>query len=254
MLIDITDKCSLECKHCLSSCTKDGQHMSEQTFRDVITFLIKNELCDCIIISGGEPTEHPEFVQFLHRLTARLKAEDVRSFITITTNGFWCLENPELAKSVVVDTDKIKVVWQVSTDTRYYPKDLPVHKKLWREPGFVLCEHCVEQIYPQGRALENDIPWKAKASKCFNIRALSKQLANPTVTSVVKRLIDFKKFCTPRININGGISLGESRLCPTVATIYDDPEVIIKKIQEFQCHGCDHVNEQLSPLYKQFVE
>ena len=49
MLIDITDKCSLECKHCLSSCTKAGQHISEQTFRDVITFLIENQLCDCII-------------------------------------------------------------------------------------------------------------------------------------------------------------------------------------------------------------
>ena len=228
--------------------------MSEQTFDDVITFLIKNELCDCILISGGEPTEHPEFVQFLHRLTARLKAEDVRSVITITTNGCWCLDNPELAKLVIVNTDKIHVMWQVSTDTRYYPKDLPVHKKLWREPGFVLCERCVEQVYPQGRALENNIPWKAKASKCFNIRALSKQLAYPTVTSVVKQLIDFKKFCTPRININGGISLGESRLCPTVATIYDDPDVIIQKIQQFQCHGCDHVNEQLSPLYKRFVE
>lgn len=29
MLIDITDMCSLECKHCLSSCTKDGQHIKD---------------------------------------------------------------------------------------------------------------------------------------------------------------------------------------------------------------------------------
>jgi hypothetical protein len=46
------------------------------------------------------------------------------------------------------------------------------------------------------------------------------------------------KFCSPRINIDGSIALGESRLCPKVAKVTDSDSDIIKKIHEFKCNGC----------------
>lgn len=253
MLLKITEKCSMGCTHCMNNATPDGQHMSEQVFDDSLDFLIKNNVYQSIILSGGEPTEHPNFVFLIQKLISKFEHEKKRTIVTITSNGFWCLDNPEVSKTIAKGSEYVTVFWQISTDKRFYPKELPLHKKLWREEHFDLCEDCVEQVYPQGRALTNKIPWQSKASRCFNVRAITKQLPNPTVESVVNALMQRQKFCTPAIRIDGTISVGESDLCPKMASIYDSSDEIIRKIKEFKCHQCDHVNNNLSPMYKQFL-
>ena len=45
--------------------------------------------------------------------------------------------------------------------------------------------------------------------------------------------------CTPTISPSGDIKLGESRLCPPVASIYDPEDVIIEKINSFGCKKCE---------------
>lgn len=253
MLLKITEKCSMGCTHCMNNATPEGKHMSEQVFNDTLEFLINNNIHNVIILSGGEPTEHPEFVKLIKGLMFKFDSEKKHTIVTITSNGFWCLDNPELTKEIAKGSEYVDIFWQISTDRRYYPKELPVHKKLWREKNITLCEDCVVQIYPQGRALANSIPWKSKSSRCFNIRAITKQLVNPTIELVVRKLMEHHKYCTPAVRIDGTISVGESDLCPKVASIYDSPEEIIRRIKEFTCYQCDHVNDQLDPLYKQFV-
>jgi len=254
MLLKITEKCSMNCTHCMNRATADGEHMTEQTLDDALDFLINNNAYHSIMVTGGEPTEHPEFVKMMGKIISKMSCQSYPCVITITTNGFWCLEHPEEAKKIAVETGYVKVFWQVSTDRRFYPKELPTHKKLWREPGFCLCTDCVTALYPQGRALDNypDL-CTAKASKCFNVRALTKQLPNPSVESIVRELLNKQKFCTPAIRVDGSISLGESDLCPKMASIYDNPDEIIKKIKEFKCHQCDHINDKLPDLYKRFL-
>lgn len=51
-------------------------------------------------------------------------------------------------------------------------------------------------------------------------------------------LTALQKSCTPLITPSGGISLGESSLCPTVASIYDMSDEIMHKIQAFRCDKC----------------
>ena len=183
MLLKITEKCSMNCTHCMNRATADGEHMTEQTFDDALDFLLDNNACDVITLTGGEPTEHPEFSKLMWKLISKMEYEERPCIVNITTNGFWCLEHPEEAKKIAVETKYVKVFWQVSTDRRYYPKELPTHKKLWREPGFCLCEDCVESLYPQGRAIDNyPDSCSAKASKCFNVRAIAKQITDPSVT------------------------------------------------------------------------
>ena len=253
MLVSITEKCSMGCNHCMSDCKPTGEHMTEETLKSICYFLMKHNADDQFIITGGEPTEHPDFLKMMDIIFDLFGKTGQNHIVTITTNGFWCLDNIEEAKRIAKGTDNVKVFWQVSTDHRFYPKELPLTKRLWREPGFTLCPDCVENIYPQGRAKDNDLPWSAKASKCFNVRALTKQLPNPTIENVVHELLKRVKFCTPSIGIHGEIRLGESCLCPAVASIYDDEKDIIRKIIDFKCHSCDMINNKLPYLYKRFL-
>ena len=253
MLLKLTEKCSLGCNHCMNRSTPEGEHMTLDTLNDVLEFLIRNKAYKHVVVSGGEPTEHPDFERLMNRMLIRFSEEKNWSAITITTNGFWCLGHPDAAKRIAAGTPYTKVFWQVSTDSRYYPKKLPLHKKLWREPGFILCDQCVAQIYPQGRALDNNLPWKAKASRCFNVRAVTKQIKNPSIGLIVEQLLVAHFYCTPTIRIDGSISLGESDLCPKAASIYDSEEEIIQKIIDFKCHQCDFINDKLDPIYKQFL-
>lgn len=253
MLLKITEKCSMGCTHCMNSATPEGRHMSEKVLDDALEFIMKNHIGLHVVVSGGEPTEHPNFMEFMDKILNKLTWCSYPVSIVITTNGLWCLEHPEESKSLVRKTEYLQVFWQVSTDKRYYPKELPIHKKLWREPGFLLCTDCVEAVYPQGRALENDIPWSAKASRCFNVRAMSKQIPDASVFTLFNGMAIRGYSCTPSIRVDGSISVGESDLCPSVTSIYDKPEDIIKKIQEFKCHKCDFINNKLPEMYRRFL-
>lgn len=254
MLLKITEACSMGCTHCINDAKPDGAHMTFETFQAALDFLIRNKAYHHIIISGGEPTEHPVFPMFMGYAIAALNEIKVPKGLTIATNGFWILDNISCAKELVAAGNEYTFIqFQASTDTRYYPKKLDVTKRIWREKGFVLCKDCVEYMYPQGRAKFNNYPSAFKASKCFNVRALAKQLPNPTVENIAKELFMIGKPCTPAIRIDGGISLGESDLCPKVASIYDKEEDIIQKIKDFKCNGCYPLNENLPLIYKRFV-
>lgn len=53
------------------------------------------------------------------------------------------------------------------------------------------------------------------------------------------------KMCTPVIAPNGMLKIGESALCPEVASIYDNEADIIRKISHFNCNKCTYALEQL---------
>lgn len=253
MLLKITEKCSMGCTHCMNNATPDGKHMTMETLNDVLDFVIGNQAYERLLVTGGEPTEHPEFVKMIETIIDKLASTGYAVVLTILTNGFWCLDNVEACKKLNNRNPNIKLLWQVSTDSRFYPKALPLHKRLWREREFVICPDCVDRVYPQGRALENNLEWEAKASKCFNIRAMTKQLEFKSIGIIVEAMMVRGYVCTPAIRIDGGISLGESDLCPKVATIYDSEEEIIQKIIDFKCHQCDFINDKLDEKYRQFL-
>ena len=241
----------------MNSATPDGKDMSLEVLRDSLSFLRKHGLGKFnLIITGGEPTEHAEFDAVMKEIIDFGKGCTGFTAITVTTNGEAVQKDPERFKGYVRAAQEagFHLLFQVSADTRYYPRRIETHKRIFREKGFVLCDPCIEQIYPQGRALENEIPWKAKASKCFNVRAIAHQMGEGAVLADIERvLMSRMKFCSPHIGVDGSIKLGESDLCPVCASIYDDMETIMAKIRGFKCHGCDHVNAQLSELYRRLL-
>lgn len=256
MMLKITERCTMGCKHCMNDAKSDGKDMTFQVFKDSLDFLRDNGLGQIhLVISGGEPLECESFDKFMNYFLDFSKDNHCFMCVTITTNGELIPGDSKRYQDYVqrAFSQNMCLTFQVSADVRYYPRRIPTHKRIYREKGFVLCDDCVQQMYPMGRAKDNNLPWQSKASKCFNVRAITKQIPNCTLADIDRTLSSRAKFCTPHIAVDGSIKLGESDLCPVCASIYDSPDKIIEKIKAFKCHGCDIINDKLPELYRQFL-
>lgn len=81
-IIEITNYCNLECPICIVQ-NRHNYHMSRAEFIATIDGLIEKEgMLDTVNLSGGEPTMHPEFLDFLD-LARRFEI----SRVSISTNG-----------------------------------------------------------------------------------------------------------------------------------------------------------------------
>ena len=259
MLLKITEKCSAGCIHCMNDAKPTGRHMTKGCLRDALTFICKNDICRSVIVTGGEPTEHPDFLEFADAIIDRILQLDRPRAITFTSNGFWVLDHPEEARSLVErSTKNCLVQWQISTDSRYYVKKLDTTKRIWREGGFTLCENCVQKMDLMGRAKENNLApdTRKQCSSCCNLRLVTRQLYdrdnNTTLKDVLKYMESIGRMCTPAIKIDGGIGMGESDLCPSVADIYMFPEQIMNAFLNCSCRMCGN-NDNLSPEIKRMI-
>ena len=142
---------------------------------------------------------------------------------------------------------KKRIFMQVTDDARFYPVPLTEKEKYHlRKLGAIIDtvphhpDDPTKCLYPQGRALINfpDANWNTSAPKCGNIRLLVKQHRFHDIGELIIMLTALQKSCIPSITPSGGISLGESSLCPTVASIYDTSDEIMHKIQAFWCDKC----------------
>lgn len=265
MVIDLTYACSMGCSHCMSDCKPDGEHMSLDTLKDVLEFYKKHRI-PAIVLSGGEIFEHPQIMECLELCNQYNKSN---APIVLMTNGRKLSSDFELLNEFNNFVNKVgrrRVMIQVTDDPRFYPTQLDEKQKyrlnklgaiIEEVPGLPWSPDVC--LYPQGRALENypDADWNTIAPKCVNCRLLVKQ-GITTISNMVIGLMMRNKLCTPSIAPDGSIKLGESRLCPSVASIYDPEDVIIEKIKSFNCRKCEipfEILKNSSPEgYKMLVE
>lgn len=255
MMIKITERCTMGCKHCMNDAKPDGHDMTIEILDDTLNFLQRYNIGCNIIITGGEPLEHRSFDGIIRHIAEWNKQHKHIAIITITTNGEMIAKDyaPYVEYIKLMKESDIVLMYQISADARYYPRRIPTHKRIFRESGFVLCDNCVEYMYPQGRARDNHLSWNSKASKCFNVRSIVHQTSGCSLNKLEGILMVHGKFCTPHIRYNGYIGLGESDLCPAVASIYDTEDEIISAISEFNCSGCDIINDRLPESLKQYI-
>jgi hypothetical protein len=143
------------------------------------------------------------------------------------------------------------ITYQVTSHPDLYPIQIDLSNKIFSLP-FVVVDREIVGMYPQGRALKNGFePKLTKAPKCFNIR--SAIISKENIGESVLALRMLGKFCTPQIAPDGNIKLGESCLCPSVASIYDTEEQIVNKIKQFRCKGCKIALDMLPDFYKQVI-
>lgn len=253
MLIKLTESCSMGCLHCMSNCIPDETtHMTEDTFNQVIKFIHKHhDSLNTIVISGGEPTEHPRFSEYIRKLVNELSVYKINApQIAICTNGIWICKNFNEWKDLYTDLRsmcKVPIIWQITNIPKLYPEKLDefTAKKL-NKMNCVFVEGGTSNnvLYPQGRTLENNLEWKARGPKCFNIRSVSKTCGNFSNLLIILSMLG--KSCTPSIEYDGTLKLGESYLCPKCCTIWDDDSDIMHSIKGFKCVACKEAISNLS--------
>ena len=89
--IKITDYCGFGCAFCYQGSTKTGRHADVAILYNAIEELAKAEVFE-VAVGGGEPTEHPDFVNILH------KCREVGIVPNFTTRSFSWLNGENVAE------------------------------------------------------------------------------------------------------------------------------------------------------------
>ncbi len=220
MLLQITNRCHEGCRHCLQNSLPDGPMMTEKTFRRAIEFgrFLKNPI---YVLTGGEPTEHPQFFEFCKMLDSLIGNE---ARFTITSNGMWYPEQKEMVEKL--SRLKSYAGMQVYSNPKWY-KDydfIMAHKAEIESIDKVMVSN--ETIYMEdlGRACQ-DKEAQAEVAKnpyfmsCINGHMLFKQIST---LHRMKGMLAQGTFCKPMVDYKGEVHLSESHLCPSFGNVNTD--------------------------------
>lgn len=246
MQIQITNRCHMGCKHCMQNASARGKHMTDKTFDQVMDFCMEARPM-VLNVTGGEPTEHPNWVSYVKSLYMLPSVK----IVTILSNGAWIDDDKQrqaMAKLVRIGNGRIKV--QVYSHPKYYPDhDWTVeHEARFRSIGII--PDFTSPIFMQdlGRARKNCREETEKSThlpSCINSHLLAKQAHS--MNEFFMCCIQAAKFCRPLIDPDGNIHMSESWLCPAVAHVSDGATEVFRKMKESSpCGGCR--------LYKNFEQ
>lgn len=260
MLLKITEHCSMGCCHCLSRCTKNNEFMDENVFDQVIKFIQSHSIgVMTIIVSGGEPTEHQLFEIYMKKLVEGLR-QFIHIQIYVVTNGLWMVTHfgkfKKLYDELSYNTCGKQVFWQVTNDPIYYPRDIgKINRWVVTQLGsldYVAVFRKLQRIYPQGRAEDNNLEWTAKGPKCFNIRTASGHVES--FMELLSFMASMGISCSPCIEWDGTLKLGESYLCTPCSSIWKSDIEIMNDIRSFKCMKCGKAISQLPIAAKSIMK
>lgn len=249
MLVEITYACKMNCSHCMSDCKPDGENMTLEVLEDTLKFMRRNRI-PTWTFSGGEMFEHPQILDVLKLIEFYWSTSPDKYPLTFITNGRELVRNRDIYNAVSDlqgRYSKKLVLIQVTDDPRYYPDLLTSKEKYWLSKLGAIIEPVPSNpndkdrcLYPQGRALINhpDSKWNTIGPKCANCILITKQQPSISFSGIVNTLLAHGRVCTPVIAPDGSIKVGESALCPSVASIYDSDSEIISKISKSECRAC----------------
>lgn len=223
MLIRITHHCEMQCSHCMVEASPTGEHMAYSTFLSALSCLRRLD-APVIFLTGGEPTDHPEVIQFLK--TAAMANKPVY----LLSNGLFLADDAK-RDAILPLVHGV----QVTNDSRYYPR--PIDQMPYPK---VTYEDSIRQVSPFGRALTNNIPCNRMAPHCFNLRSLTRHYRS--IETALTVLWGKGKFCTPSINVDGTVVAGEAPSCHPIGKVEDLPESLAHQVANMTCARCGLVN------------
>lgn len=244
MLIMLTSRCHMGCKHCMQEATARGRHMTRETFDEVLRFV--SEAGPWVVcVTGGEPTEHPEWAEWTREL---LRIGSVK-VLSILTNGAWIEDKEQrLRMARLVRESKGRVKVQVYSNPLYYPDHewTVEHEQQFRSIGCTPDFHSPIFMQDLGRARKNCQRETAESDhvpSCINSHLLAVQARS--MQQFLAMAVQAAKFCRPLIDPDGAIHMSESWLCPAVAHVGDGCDEAFRKMRQSRpCRGCR--------LYKNF--
>lgn len=216
------------CSHCLADAASDGAHMAWETFQQAVDFCREVRLP--LILTGGEPTDHPLIIQFL----AYAKNQGLPA--AVLSNGLF-LSCPSLRTRVLDLAQSI----QVTNDPRFYPQWVPdyPHPKIF-------FERHIAMVAPFGRALVNRVECTRQSPNCFHLRSVVR-CTHQLVYSL--HLLGLQgKLCTPSINIDGTLVAGEAPSCYPIGSVRDSYQTITGNIINMRCNRCGLVTRLVPEL------
>jgi len=231
MILRITNKCHMGCSHCFDNASPEGKHMDFDTFRNSLKF-ISRSTAKMILLTGGEPSEHPQFIEIAELLKRKMARPEL---MIIASNGMF-LHNKKYTEEILSLNIKI----QITNDQRFYPQSIPI---IEHENLCYINE--IQHLFPLGRAVTNnlsidDMEIKLVYPKCFNARSIVRSRYISNFQDLIKFYeLKIQKFCIPSIDINGGIHMGETDECFKIGTVTDDLKTIFDKIRSMELGDCN---------------
>lgn len=252
MLIQITNHCTLGCPHCLQESSENSCHMTEETFKKALEFG-RWSGCWRYNISGGEPTEHPEFEHFINILSEYIEKVNMPiseyPVFTIETNGEWARD--------VFKTNSIK---RVLKERRLEVLQVSSFKGLYKNFDFIQkYKKKIEALSPKvrvvtcgiismqdlGRASKSGKPFIEKAieENKYNVSCLNGCFVSKQTDDIVSLNYSFfqgNQTCKPFIDWKGDVHWSESICCPSYGNVLiDDFDVIWDNLRKaVPCGKC----------------
>jgi hypothetical protein len=177
MYIQITSKCNMTCKHCCFSATKKGHDMDEAVFKWALN--LAESRGDQVVLGGGEPTLHPQFLDYLWLAMRRLisVSRDLGApAVSVITNGSQtsiALELANMAAEGYIAADVSRDEWHAPIDRAVYAAfDRPKRDPWYSSSGEraqnrdYRAIRTVTHILPVGRAKRNGLGSDRPACVC----------------------------------------------------------------------------------------
>lgn len=243
------------CPHCMSACTKQGEDFDKDNIMEFVNFF-KVMGFKALTISGGEPTEHPDFLDIVNTLVWKC----VPVATTIVSNGSFLEDerktnnlihlikdvkrtnvNLNLDRKLVVQITSIKGLYKnydfITSHREAIENMFPANTIFFETDG-------IRQMRPLGRALRSPKAMEEvrKTHKgftsCTNTYLISQQTAK--MKDFARNCEKAFRFCMPLVGPNLDVHMSESMLCPSVGNLLEHtPVEIFKRMKAFvPCGKC----------------
>lgn len=254
MLFCITNKCSMGCPHCMSDCKPEGQLLDKNNLMPFINFFNFMRF-RTLLISGGEPTEHPDFSYIVETLAEKCKP----LAMVIISNGSFVEDEKRLSEVVRLMHRFQFMRLQITSIKGLYKNYDSIYKK--KEyirsffPGRVIFEmERIMMMRSLGRAATNpEIMEMVEQTNngytdCANATLLSMQ--SPNIKEFALNCESRGKFCMPMVDYKLDVHMSESMLCPSVGNLKNDGFLkIFENMKSFvPCGRCGNTDKSMAVI------
>ena len=243
MLIKLTDKCTMNCPHCMEDAKGQGDIMTLDTFKQAIKFgLHIGSIVFCL--SGGEPTENEHIVEMCEWFDLTFRGS-LQKF-SIVSNGMWLKDAQKRQRVEWICRLPTFIGMQVYTNKMWYKEYDYVmqHQDEYRQyPNVIVDSESHIFMQDLGRAKTNieaqrEVDNNPHFMSCLNAALTAIQSPTPAGFGVMLTL--HRQFCKPQVDCKGFVHMSESRMCPNVGNVCtDDFDDIWNRMRAFRpCGGC----------------
>lgn len=242
MTFRLTLQCSEECKHCLVNALPNSGSMSYEVL-DKCLELVKYSNIPVLNLSGGEITEMEGWQDMVRYIADFIVVNGLRTRLILLSNGTFLLRGLMNEMSRLLDHPAIAQLY-LSTNPRFYKDHEAVHRALtkWNHIKLYINKYDRNEVLKNiGRARNLDTNLKTPAScTCFwdTIKCFSRQYK--TLAELLNAIPPGQ--CSPMINIDGSIHAGWGIECTSIGTVFDEYEVLLKRMIGFvPCGSCGQI-------------